>query len=177
MDSITIETKITKDDYRKTVYFSLLFKDTWKLPLFIFCTIMSIIMIIINLFIKQYPLKMSAAYIIFLTFLFMFIISIEMQINSILKSDKLKFEEKAIKYIINKNTIKIKEFSADKNFSISYNFESFLKGYENKKYFLLYLNTQQVFIIPKRYINSSDINLISNLLKENIKEKFIVKSK
>ncbi|WP_027400359.1 YcxB family protein [Anaerovorax odorimutans] len=169
-NKIKLDFEIKKEDYKALSNFTLFFRKRWTIFAYVFIFVLALVMMIGR---ASGKLDMPDWYFYFYVIMIFFIILIfiiqELMIRRVLRTDKVSFHIKR-QYIIDENKIQIKGGKENRN--SEYKWDLFYKGYETKKYFLLYVNIQQAFILPKKAMTEEEIIMTEKILKENMGRNF-----
>ncbi len=163
-EKVFIKTKISKQDYKAVVYFNTFFKNKFFTVTISAGLIISIINILQKLVGHNVSNLMFCMSILVLAAAIFLLIAIEIVTKKYIDSNKVSvgtdieitLDNEKILYKI--ESIKsISEFSLDKLY----------RAYETKKYFLIFINSQETIIIKKESITIEDENRIKNILTQN----------
>lgn len=172
-NSIKFINEVTRKDYKKATYFNVYLKNKAVIvivPLAIIICVAVIFMSIFNIYsIDKYLIYACITY---MAIVAIFVISVEFTINGYIKTDKLIIGKK---YTITVNTDEILAESENLESRSVYKWDTIHKCYKINTMFLIFLNTSQVLVIPKRHLDDEKQNLLSNLMKEKMGNKFIIR--
>lgn len=170
---IRIKTTINKEDYRSIVYFNVFTKTKIRAMLFVVIGLIVIAELILHFAgirkVEGFPL-----YFDYLVVLVMILLPIEVEFicRRNAKTDKVMLGVEQ-EIVINNEGIICENTSS----KVKYEWPLMHRGYESKKYFLIFVNIQQAVIIPKRDLESLQIEQIRNLIDEKILAKNKLKKK
>lgn len=166
-NEIKLKTTIGKEDYRSIVYFNVFTKTKIRAILFIIISLVVVAELGLHFAgirrVEGFPL-----YFDYFVVLIMILLPIEVEFicRRMIKTDKLTLGVEQ-EITINNEGIICKSVNSQSK----YEWPLMYRGYESKKYFLIFVNIQQAVIIPKRDLQAEEIDRLRGIIDEKILSK------
>lgn len=163
-EKISIKTKISKQDYKAVVYFNTFLKNKFFTVTVSAGLILSIINILQKLMghnVSNLMLYMSVLVLAAAIFL---LIATEIVTKKYIDSDKVSVGTDIEITLDNEKIIyKVDSIKSISEFSLN----KLYRTYETKKYFFIFINSQEAIIIKKEDISKDDENKLKTILTQN----------
>lgn len=172
-NEIRLKTVINKEDYRSITYFNIFTKTKFRAVLFVIISLIVVCELVLHLMgIRR--VEGFELYFDYFVVLVMILLPIEVEVicRRMAKTDKVMLGVEQ-EIIINHEGIRCKNI----NSTSKYEWPLMYRAYENKKYFLIFVNTQQAVIIPKRDLESLQIEQLRVMIQHKILSKNKLKKK
>lgn len=172
-DEIKLKTTIRKEDYRSIVYFNVFTKTKIRAVLFVIISLIVIVELGLHLSGVR-RVEGFELYFDYFIVLIMILLPIEIEVicKRMAKTDKVTLGVEQEITINNEGII-----CESINSKSKYEWPLMYKAYENKKYFLIFVNMQQAVIVPKRNLEIQQIEQLRELIKHKILSKNKLKNK
>lgn len=172
-EKVTIQSKMTKEDYRAVVLFGAFGKNRLIKPLMAVAVAIGILQVFMVLQSGQiaYPLTFYSSLVMFgLMGLSYFVVSFD--INRYVNTNRVAVD--AIRTVtLDEQGVTVLQPDLNTN---TIDFENFVQAFEIKGYFLLYLNNLQAVVLAKRDIRQEDIPVLRNIITQAMGRSFAVRS-
>lgn len=164
---IRLKTTINKDDYRAIVYFNVFTKTKIRAILFVIIGLIVIVELGLH-FTGIRRVEGLPLYFDYLVALIIILLPIEVEFicRKMIKTDKLTLGVEQ-EIIINDEEIVCNNINSQGR----YEWPLMYRGYESNKYFLIFVNIQQAIIIPKRDLQTEEIDQLRTIIDEKILSK------
>jgi len=163
-EKVFIKTKISKQDYKAVVYFNTFFKNKFLTVIVLSGLIIAVTNLLQRLMgynVNKVIFYMSIS---FLVVLIVCLVTVEFFIKNYINSDKISLEADMEITIDNEKILyETKNIKSTAELSLN----KLYKAYETKKYFFIFINTQEAIIIKKEDTNTENINKLRDILKQN----------
>lgn len=170
---IKLKTTIGKEDYRSIVYFNIFTKTKIRAILFVIISI--IVLVELGLHLSGVR-KVEGFELYFDYFIVLIMILLPIEVEAICrrmaKTDQVTLGVEQ-EITINDEGIRCKSINSNSK----YEWPLMYKAYENKKYFLIFVNMQQAVIVPKRDLQGIQIEQLRDMIKHKILSKNKLKKK
>ena len=173
MEKVTIQSRMTKEDYKTVVYFGAFGKNRAIKPLMWLAILIGVLQVImvIRTGRVEYPLTFYSSLVLFALIGFSYLI-VTMDINRYVNTNRVSVD--AIRTItIDDDGITV--LQPDLN-TANIGFDRFSQAFEIKGYFLLYLSNLQAVVLAKRDIKPMDIEGLRNIITRQMGQKFVLRS-
>ena len=170
---IKFKTTINKEDYRSMVYFNVFAKTKIRAILFVLISLIVITELVLN-FLGIYKIEGFYLYFDYFAVAVLVLLPIEVELicRKMIKTDKCSLGiEKEI--TINNEGITC----IDQNSNSKFEWPLMYRAYESNKYFLIFINAQQAFIIPKRDLKENEIKELRTIINKKLLSKNKLKKK
>lgn len=157
MESITLETRITKQEYRSLSYWNAFFKT----PTLVILSVFSVLVGVANLLLNQQGLAFYLGLVLVL-YPVLLIVAISIQVLRMNKSHDVEKASHA-RYIISEKGLNA--HMLERNAQSFTKWEEIYRAYENRKFFILFINRAQLIAIKKADLPEGGEAFVRELLK------------
>lgn len=172
---IGFESTLTKPDYRSAVYFNMLFRKRAFCGLLIAAAALALAVPALGMTgLLRLPVYLFYGSAALLALLALYFIKLELSIRQFIASDKLSVGSIREITVFDDSIV----VSGGKGrYRTEYRWKMFHKGYELRRFFLLYINDQHALILPKRDVPAYDIAPLRGVLRAGLGKKLRVQVK
>nr|WP_302598331.1 YcxB family protein [uncultured Cellulosilyticum sp.] len=172
-NEIRLETTINKEDYRSIVYFNIFTKTKIRAAFFIIISLIVVFELVLHLAgIRR--VEGFELYFDYFVVVIMILLPIEVEFicRRMAKTDKMSLGV-AQQIVINDEGI----ITQSINSTSKYEWPLMYRAYENKKYFMIFVNIQQAIILPKRDLEKLQVEQTRDMIEKKLLAKNKLKNK
>lgn len=172
MERITINCKITAQDYKKVTFFGAFGKNKMMKFLMYIAFPIGILQIIEAIYSKTilYPFTFYSSLAMF-GLMGVMVLVVNWDVNRFIKNQKVTLDTIRTIYIDDRG---ISSLQPDLS-QVTYGYDTFIDAYEINGFFIVYVNQLSGVILAKRDIKEEDIPKIREVFKEKFQKKFKIR--